>query len=346
MAKAEQRLTILDSLRGLAAVSVCLFHFAGHDDLLPDGFLKSLSKYGWLGVVVFFVISGFVIPWSMARGGYHLSQFPRFFLKRLMRLEPPYIVAVVTVVAFTFFYSAVKNRPFPSEPYWWFRVMTHGGYLTRIFGFDWLDDVYWTLAVEFQYYIVIGLIFPLLNYPIAAARWATCLLLTSFGLSAFTLPIKVTILTYTPIFVLGIHAYQYRSGLMDGRSFTVTLVCLTIFIWWIQNIEIALTGAATAFVIAAVSRGWGPLNVLGTISYSLYLFHATLGGAIISLGLKHNSSDAGRYLVLAAALASSFAVATIVFWFVEQPSQRLSASIRYRPRPAQDVVKEEDLASS
>jgi peptidoglycan/LPS O-acetylase OafA/YrhL len=334
------RLGILDSLRGLAALAVCLFHFAGRDDLLPNGPLKSLSKYGSLGVVVFFVISGFVIPWSMARGGYRLTQFSRFFLKRLIRLEPPYIVAVASAVALTVFYSAVKDRPFPPTPDWWFQVLTHGGYLTRFAGFDWLDDVYWTLAIEFQYYLLIGLMFPLLSHARADLRWAASVLLALVGLSALTLPIKVTILTYTPIFVLGILPYQFRIGLIDGRSLAAAWVGLTALLCWTQNPEIALTAAATSAVIANMDRGWGPLNSLGTISYSLYLFHATLGGVIINLGIKHTSSAAGRYFVFAAALTASFAVAIAVYWLVERPAQRISARIRYRPKtvPAPPIL--------
>ena len=63
----DGRLAVLDSLRGLAALAVCLFHFAGRDDFLPGTYLQAASRQGYLGVVAFFVISGFVIPWSLHR---------------------------------------------------------------------------------------------------------------------------------------------------------------------------------------------------------------------------------------------------------------------------------------
>ena len=109
------------------------------------------------------MISGFVIPWSLHRSGYQLHDFHRFVLKRLLRLEPPYLVALASVVAFAAFYAWVKQRPFPPEEHWWLQVALHLGYLTRFFGFDWLNDLYWTLAVEFQFYLLIGLVFPLLG---------------------------------------------------------------------------------------------------------------------------------------------------------------------------------------
>ena len=327
----SKHLDSIDSLRGLSVLAVCLFHFAGRDGFLPDDLIKQFARNS-TGVIQFFVISGFVIPWSMVRGGYRLWDFPRFFLRRMVRLEPPYLVALCSVVVLSVVYAWVKGQPFPPTPGWWSQVLSHLGYTTRFFGFDWLDDVYWTLAIEFQFYLLIGLTFPLLSQAHSLTRWAATIVFVLIGLSAFVLPIKVTVLTYTPIFALGIVVFQYRSGLINWRMLWMTLVALTAFIWWMSTAKIALVAGATAAVIANVDRGWAPLTRLGAVSYSLYLFHATLGGAIINLGIKHTNTAAGRYLVLVAALTASVVVAIAVYWLVERPAQRLSALIRYRPK--------------
>jgi peptidoglycan/LPS O-acetylase OafA/YrhL len=66
----EPRIEILGPLRGLAAWRVAWVHFTHDTDFVKTGWLRASGQYGWLWVQVFFVISGFVIPYSMWCGGY------------------------------------------------------------------------------------------------------------------------------------------------------------------------------------------------------------------------------------------------------------------------------------
>ena len=94
-----RRIYLVEYLRGLAALSVAWFH-------LTNQYAAGISparisgSYGWLGVEVFFVISGFVIPLSLAKlqTRYTLRQFPQFMVRRVLRLEPPYLLSVVLVI--------------------------------------------------------------------------------------------------------------------------------------------------------------------------------------------------------------------------------------------------------
>ena len=89
-----RRVEILEPLRGLAALAVAWFHFTNATGLLPEGWLRASGRYGWLGVEVFFVISGFIIPYSLFNAGYRFPRHAgRFILKRIVRLDPPYIAA-------------------------------------------------------------------------------------------------------------------------------------------------------------------------------------------------------------------------------------------------------------
>jgi peptidoglycan/LPS O-acetylase OafA/YrhL len=66
MPKPNKKLEIISLLRVLAALGVAWFHFTnGNVSFLDAGWLKNSGKYGWLGVEVFFVISGFVVPYSL-----------------------------------------------------------------------------------------------------------------------------------------------------------------------------------------------------------------------------------------------------------------------------------------
>src|SRR5215510_4747208 len=81
----EERNQTIDALRATAALWVCLFHFT-----VGTG----IGAHGYLGVTIFFVISGFIVPYSMMRGGYTIAAWPRFMLRRLVRLEPPYLASI------------------------------------------------------------------------------------------------------------------------------------------------------------------------------------------------------------------------------------------------------------
>src|SRR5260370_24791289 len=83
--RSEQIFTV-EALRGIAALSVTWFHMTNTYSL---DWVRYSGFYGWLGVEMFFVISGFIIPYSLHRSHYKLAYFPRFLLRRLLRLAPP-----------------------------------------------------------------------------------------------------------------------------------------------------------------------------------------------------------------------------------------------------------------
>src|SRR3954451_20161467 len=96
---APHRIPVLDMMRGIAAFAVCWYHMThGNAAFLPSGLLRSSGDLGWLGVEVFFVISGFIIPFALARSGYRLRDYRTFLLKRIVRLDPPYFVTIVTIL--------------------------------------------------------------------------------------------------------------------------------------------------------------------------------------------------------------------------------------------------------
>ena len=80
-----QRLPVLDMLRGSASFAVCWYHMTNGNDSLPPSLLKSSGGYSWVGVEIFFVISGFVIPYSLSRSGYQITDCGRFLIKRIVR---------------------------------------------------------------------------------------------------------------------------------------------------------------------------------------------------------------------------------------------------------------------
>lgn len=101
--KSSGRIALLDHLRGLAAIRVAWFHITSG----TSGWLVASGHWGWLGVELFFVISGFVIPYSLAGSArpFRISDFPAFLFRRIVRLEPPYLASIALTIVLNYMSS-------------------------------------------------------------------------------------------------------------------------------------------------------------------------------------------------------------------------------------------------
>ena len=96
----RRRIPFVDALRGTAAFAVMWHHFTCGSGFVQTSLLRWSGAYGWLGVHLFFVISGFVLPVSLDRRRYRLRQFGVELLRRLIRLEPPYLASLAVAVGY------------------------------------------------------------------------------------------------------------------------------------------------------------------------------------------------------------------------------------------------------
>ena len=110
----SSRLSVIHTLRGLAALGVAWFHFAYSNSNLNTGPFALSAKYGNLGVEVFFVISGFILPYSLWKNDYTLRNYGRFILKRIIRLDPPCFAAIA--VALGVAYAATLAPQYKGGP--------------------------------------------------------------------------------------------------------------------------------------------------------------------------------------------------------------------------------------
>lgn len=327
----EQRLPTLDALRGLAALSVMWFHFTKH--MIPaigTGIVYTSGRYGWLGVEVFFVISGFVIPYAMHRVGYTISCYGRFLLKRITRLDPPYLLSIVFIIAYQYVLtrrSSYQGPPFQiSLP----QVLCHFAYLNVIFGYEWLNGVFWSLAIEFQYYLLIGLLFPLLFNK--RARYLT---LASLLILSFILHTDGFIFSYLGFFLLGFITLFYHLKEMTLKHYLIGVLILSASLMFNASLVPALVGTAGALTIAFVRLEFRALSFFGLISYSLYLLHWPLGWPILGLV---ESKTGSAYLALAIAVAVTIFAAFLYYLAIERPSQRLASRFSYKPRRQQAMA--------
>lgn len=149
----QLRNDFIHMLRGLAALGVACFHVYGHS-LDPSAGIKIVrivSEWGWLGVPVFFVISGFVIPNSL-RGDFVTPRFAaNYALRRSLRLDPPYWFAILVAVTLQAGIDYLLHRPVvvPSPR----MLAAHAFYLQNILNLGNLTVGLWTLCLEVQFYI-------------------------------------------------------------------------------------------------------------------------------------------------------------------------------------------------
>jgi len=330
-ATAPARIEVVEALRGIAALAVAWFHFTHGAGLLRDGWLKATGDYGWLGVEVFFVISGFVIPYSMHRGGFRFGPDIAIFLgKRVLRIEPPYVAAVLLTVALWYLSAAAPGFRGAAPHLTWGQVASHAGYLTAILGFDWLNPVFWSLAIEFQFYLFAALAYPLFAHASRAVRVGA---LAAFCASAAAIPSPIFLFGYAPLFALGIVVFWRYAGLERGRAWWLAFAAACGAAVWGLAPSMAAAGIGAALAIALVRLPRvRVLAFLGAISYSLYLLHAPLGGRVVNLGARVADSLPAQLAVLACALALSIGAAWLLRTWVDKPAQGWAAGLRYGGR--------------
>lgn len=302
-------------LRGLAALMVCFFHlFCGNVNLFPTtNFLKHIFSYGYLGVPVFFMISGFIICYSLPVN-YKLAQSKTFFLKRIIRIEPPYIASILLVILLNYVGSFYSHVPLQFS---WVDFFCHFAYLNNFGIGTYYNVVYWTLGIEFQFYILIGLLFSLVS------RSKTSLIVFMVAL-LFATFIHVNnmqlIFQYLSIFGIGILTYFYQFKKQVNKPVYIAFCILFLVqIYIYQHLDVFCASAFTLLVLNTWNYNHGVLDFFSNISFSLYLTHTIIGGKVINLGLRFAHSTGERYLLFLAALGASIVFAYIFYRVIERP---------------------------
>lgn len=156
------RLTSIDALRGIAALGVVLYHAVGRADVAfprglaqwPGFFVHSLTGFGYVGVFLFFVISGFCIhlQWARARaaGESHQIRFGAFWKRRLRRLYPAYLIALILYLVMTFLSVGYKINSASIYDVVMHLLMLHNLDPKTAYS---INGVFWTLAIEEQLYL-------------------------------------------------------------------------------------------------------------------------------------------------------------------------------------------------
>lgn len=328
MTSHAERIHVIEPLRGLAAIAVMWYHFTNGGGLQPVNWIKITGSAGWLGVEVFFVISGFIIPYALERSGFSpFKHAGTFVLKRIARLDPPYLASIILTLALWYASSLTpgfRGAAFFLEPV---NVLLHLGYLSAIFGYPWINPVYWTLAMEFQFYLLMALTFPIFVHKADRVRVLSTALLCAVSMAPWP---EILLFKYLSLFALGILAFQFRASMLSRRAYFLWSAVAAIAGSVALSPEAALVGWITATVISFVDMPpFAPLTFAGSISYSIYLLHVPIGGRVVNFGARLATGAVTQILVLAGAVLVTVVTAMIFHRLVEAPAQRWAQRLRY-----------------
>ncbi|MFV0463460.1 MAG: acyltransferase family protein [Nostocoides sp.] len=284
----------LDGLRGLAAVAVVISHLAGGYDSRYPGESVTPFNGGWgaFGVQLFFLISGYVILMTASRA----TRPSDFVISRASRLYPVYWMAVTWSIILSLLFNI------PATAMSWADRLANYTMVQRWLFVPNVDEVYWTLAIEMQFYVLILLLLALTRCKLTGQvvrlttlAWLTLSMVVvgvagshTRGLdpqlvaTPYKLLLNLTLAEWAPLFSAGMFAYLSRTG--DRRYRGLALACAIVavaFGWALHSWRYALADLVVVTIfLVVVARPATPILLnrpaqwYGRISYSLYITHA------------------------------------------------------------------------
>lgn len=324
--KAEsERILVLDSLRGVAAILVFIFHCSLGYKTIKSDFLN----LGVTGVDLFFMISGFVIILSLEKTKKSIA----FLIKRFMKLFPVYwfIVSFTTLLILINEYNIkISNL-----------LVNYLGNLTmiqRYFKIPNLDEQYWTLEVELAFYLFIYVVFlfkKLKSIEIIGLVFLTLIVLYDLFLeNLFPLNLYFILFNHFPLFFSGIIFYKIKTEGGQIYRYVLLILCfcttcmlfnnggrsmyyISFFNYFLMTciyfiVFLFLTFNRLGFLLIK------PLLFMGRISYSFYLIHQYLSSKIIIPKLQQLFSI-NFSIGLFVAFSVNIFLAYLITKYIEEP---------------------------
>lgn len=329
-----KHVTILDPMRGVAALAVVIFHYLGSilPTLRPNG-IEHIVDHGKMGVQVFFVISGFVIPYAMQRAGHTWRQTGRFILRRFVRIAPPAYIAAACMVAFHLIAQAVNGRPVDGDPFPGLgakAMLSNLFFLVEYTGTGWYNFVYWSLTAEFEFYLTIALLFPL--FAAGSPNWRVLIAMSALLLTNYVQ--GPAFFHYVIYFQLGILVFLWRETTTDRRiilALAASICAVGVAQGW--ALPIAVSVIAALIIASGTTARTRATDLLGDISYSLYITHvpvAYFAETIIKRVTDLHVQPFGKAALFVLYITLALGIAWLFHVYIERPFQRLSKRIGKR----------------
>jgi len=284
------RIVVLDLVRFFAALSVVLYHYISRPESNAYPLISNVTNYGYLGVPLFFIISGYVIALSANN-----RTAVQFCVSRLVRLYPALWAGVIITVIILIVFD---GKQFSVS-----QVLANFTLLNEYLGFEDIDGVYWTLKAELKFYMCVFLLLAFgvfQNYHIWLSLWLGLTVMHTFFGQPFFMGWFITP-AYSSFFIAGVaffliqnigknkfnyfilisslivsslRAYGQADGFMDNpnvvdKSISVAIVWLFYCFMYFLSIEKINLKERNVYI------------TLGALTYPLYLIHNMAGKALI-----------------------------------------------------------------
>ncbi len=334
----------LDLFRFVAALAVVAYHFTFRGVAAGDGAMVTsfdaigeVSRYGYLGVNFFFMISGYVILMSALN-----RSVPEFFVSRVSRLYPAFWGALALTTVFTLVLGGYSIFTLTGRQ---FLANTTMG--PNLFGETHIDSAYWSLFVELKFYAIIAALMAtrlLRRIDGVLAVWT----LVMVAVSAAGTRISFSLISLLDFFIFPTYAHYFIAGalffLVKTRGVTMFRLAMLgtnglLAIRWsriegrrlgrILEVEYSMLVTVGLVVLmfaifAAVAfnfTGWLQRPVFltfGALTYTLYLVHQHIGYLL----LNELDGRVNRFVALAAVTITVTAMAWALSKLVEEPAGR------------------------
>ena len=343
----ETNIAALDGLRGFAALIVIVSHFSNETGLW-NGLLGRGA--GQTGVMLFFILSGFLMAYLHINQPFTAANVKQYALRRIARVYPLFILAALLppVLLATHFPGGIAMNT----------ITTFPQYLRQIALIDRGALVFWTIRIEFLFYLVfIGI---WLVHRTLDRLWATAgLLLAAIAfLRIHNYNFQIEFFVHVHYFLFGVlsalmlrHTGKFRNPLLAATSLLLLAAMpLTYPMVWVAFLhhapiaqndillvswrsDVVATLLIALFNFALRDGRWlsallssRPSRWLGKVSYSVYLLHYFVISALLSW-IPKTANIAMRFSIC---LLLILVVAELSNRFVERPLQRLILSLPQR----------------
>ena len=344
----QQRFEFIDSLRGLSCLLVVYMHAAQWTlTNLPEMPSPDATWLRWsitfidpgkVGVLIFFVISGYVVPHSLQRPQPRVAR--RFVINRAFRILPAFWASIGIAVLVM---AALADRKVSMAA-----ILGNSVLAPQLFSTGWILDVYWSLQVELVFY-VLCLFLALagqINRPLLPVHLSAGLLLVALlGAIArdwLKVPVPVGLALFLSLMFWGFAARMVRDnrdrrtrrGLRLLTSMLIALLPVICFIAY-HNVPsmygtwhayaLSYLAAVLIFLWLGVVRStvWRLFTWIGRISYSVYLMHVP---SIVIIGSLLPLASPGLLLAISIIFvftSMSVVVACVSFRWIEAPTMNL-----------------------
>lgn len=248
--------------------------------------------------------------------------------KRLLRLEPPYLFSIILAITFIYLRKFSPTYDGQIREIDLRQILLHLGYLVPFFdNVKWLNNVYWTLAIEFQYYFLISVLYFLFVSTKSWIRFAGYAVLLGAPL---LFPTGNFLPFWLPLFGVGILLFLYKTGQISMTELGIASVLFVTHLFVFNSIETGVIAIATELIILFMFSATNKILAgLGKFSYSVYLVHTIVGATFVNVLSHYVTGSFAKLVLIAGGMGVTFVASYLMYLFIEKPSKKWSSRLQY-----------------